>query len=198
MRTTKYNLSHYIDLTCDLGQLIPIMAEEVLPGDIWKHHTTAFLRVTPLLAPVMHPVEMRIHHFYVPNRIIWDDWEDFITGGPDGDDTTTHPTIDLLGASTAAQGSLADYLGIPTGSDITVNALPFRAYAKIVNEYYRDQDIVTEIGLSEASGDDSTTNTSIQNCAWAKDYLTAARPWTQKGSEVTIPLGTRAPVRGIG
>jgi len=168
---------------------------EVLPGDTIQQATSALVRVSPLLSPVMHPVHVRIHHWFVPHRIIWDRWEDFITGGPDGFDDSEFPTITMPNSGGAAVGSLADYLGVPTGvNSLEVSALPFRAYSLIFNEWYRDQDLQTKIGLSVESGNDTTTNTTLQNCAWEKDYFTSARPWTQKGPEVTLPLGTTAPV----
>jgi len=125
---------------------------------------------------------------------VWDDFEPFITGGPDGFDASVFPTI------TAAHtvGSLGDYLGLPTDISITTSALPFRCYSKIFNEWYRDQDLVDELVISEASGPDTTTNLEMVNAAWEKDYFTSARPWTQKGPEVTLPLSGNAPISGIG
>jgi len=199
MKRSKFSLSNYKLLTCDMGELVPIGLNEVLPGDSIQQATSALIRVSPLLAPVMHPVHVRIHHWFVPHRIVWEDWEDFITGGPDGMDASTFPTITIGGGTGAAVGSLADYLGVPTGvNNIEVSALPFRAYNMIFNEWYRDQDLVTEVAVSTASGADATTSTSLQNIAWEKDYFTSARPWTQKGPEVTLPIGTDAPVTGIG
>jgi len=153
------------------------------------------VRCSPLLAPVMHPVHVQIHHWYVPHRLIWDDWEDFITGGPLGTDASVFPTITIGGGSGAAVGSLADYLGVPTGvNNIEVSALPFRGYALIWNEWYRDQDLQTELVIDTTSGADTTTSTALQNGCWEKDYFTSARPWEQKGPAISIPLGTAAPV----
>ncbi|AZL82956.1 major capsid protein [Apis mellifera associated microvirus 51] len=200
MKRSKFSLSHYKLLTCDMGELVPIGLTEVLPGDTIQQATSALIRVSPLLAPVMHPVHVRVHHWYVPFRIIWEDWEEFITGGPDGMNASAFPMV--ANPTGWAEGTLADYLGIPTSSGFTypngVSALPFRAYAKIFNEWYRDQDLQTELPISMASGFDGTTNQTLQNVCWEKDYFTTARPWTQKGPEITIPLGTTAPVKGIG
>ncbi len=197
MRRNKFSLSNYKLFSCDLGELIPCGLQEVLPGDTIQCSSSALVRMSPLLAPVMHPLHARIHHWYVPNRLIWEDWEDFITGGPDGLDASTYPTITF--GSGVSVGDLADYLGVPvTGASITVSALPFRAYNFIYNEWYRDQDLVDPLVFSKASGNDTTTETALQQVAWERDYFTTARPFEQKGPAITLPLGTEAPVLGIG
>lgn len=195
MKRSKHSLSHYKLLSCDMGELVPIGLTEVLPGDTIQQATSALVRCSPLLAPVMHPVHVRIHHWFVPHRLVWEDWEDFITGGPDGMDTSVFPTVAMPGVTGAPLGSLADYLGVPTGvAGLQVSALPFRGYAMIFNEWYRDQDLQAEIPVKFTSGSDNVTNTALQNCAWEKDYFTSARPWEQKGPAITIPLGSTAPV----
>lgn len=199
MKRSKHSLSNYKLLSCDLGELVPIGITEVLAGDSIQQSTNALIRAAPLLSPVMHPVNVNISHWFVPHRLIWDDWENFITGGPDGMNASVFPTITMPAGGGAAIGSLADYLGVPTGvNSLQVSALPFRAYAMIFNEWYRDQDLVAKIGLQTTSGADAVTNTALQNGAWEKDYFTSARPWEQKGPSITVPLGTTAPVKGIG
>ena len=198
MKRSKFSLSNYKLLTCDMGELVPCGLQEVLPGDTIQQATSLLLRVSPLLAPVMHPVQVRVHHWFVPHRLVWDDWEKFITGGPDGLDASTFPTITFSGGAGAAVGSLADYLGIPTGvNNLEVSALPFRGYAKIWNENYRDQDLETELVIDTTSGADTTTNTTLQNVDWEKDYFTSSRPWAQKGADITVPLGASAPVKNV-
>lgn len=198
MKRHKHSLSHYQLFSCDMGELIPCGLTEVLPGDTVQQATSVLLRVSPLLAPVMHPVHVRVHHWYVPHRIVWEDWEDFITGGPDGNDASVFPTI-TINATNGVTGGLADYLGCPphNGTDYDVSALPFRAYAMIWNEWYRDQDLQTELALDFASGADTTTSTDLQNVAWEKDYFTSARPWAQKGAAVTLPLTGDAPIQTV-
>lgn len=195
MKRNKFNLSYTKLFSCDMGELIPCGLTEVLPGDSIMGSTKALVRAAALLSPVMHPVHVRIHHWFVPHRLVWDNWENFITGGPDGLNASAFPTITMPGGGGAAIGSLADYLGVPTGvNSLVVSALPFRGYNLIWNEWYRDQDLQTAVVVSKADGADTTTNTALQNCAWEKDYFTSARPWEQKGASVTVPIGTSAPV----
>lgn len=197
MKRSKHSLSNYKLLSCNMGNLVPIGLFEVLPGDSVQQATSALVRCAPMLAPVMHPVHARIHHWYVPHRLVWEDWEDFITGGPDGNNASVFPTISS-GAGFAL-GSLADYLGVPPSiASIDVSALPFRGYSLIFNEWYRDQDLVTELVIDKTSGPDTTTNTALQRVAWEKDYFTSARPWEQKGPQINVPIGNKAPVVGVG
>lgn len=186
MKRYKHSLSHYNLATFNMGMLVPVGNFEVLPGDSVRMSTSCLLRLSPLMTPVMHPVSVRIHHWFVPYRLLWDGWEDFITGGPDG-----------LGPGEAIpsfQGeappkSLLDYMGVPPGVTVDVNTLMLRAYNMIWNNFYRDQDLQTE--ALESNG-------WPLNVCWEKDYITTARPWTQKGPEVTLPIGTTAPIKGIG
>lgn len=195
MKRAKFSLSNYKLATMDMGQLVPCGLTEVLPGDTIQQATSALVRVSPLVAPVMHPVSVRIHHWFVPHRLVWDDWENFITGGPDGMNASSFPTIAAPASTGYAIGSLADYLGLPTGvPDYTHSALPFRGYAMIWNEWYRDQDLQTPLVIDKTDGADTTTSKILQHVAWEKDYFTSARLLPQKGPEITLPLGTSAPV----
>lgn len=193
MKRSKFSLSNTKLLSCDLGELVPCGLTEVLPGDSIQQNTTCMVRVAPLLAPVMHTTHIQLSHWFVPHRLVWEDWEDFITGGPDGNDASVFPTIDA-GAGFAV-GSLADYLGVPPSvAGLDVSALPFRGYALIWNEWFRDQDLETKLTIDLTSGVDTTTSVALQNAAWEKDYFTSSRPWEQKGPSITIPIGDTAPV----
>lgn len=193
-----FNLSHENKLTCEMGKLVPILCEEILPGDTFRVSTDMVVRMAPMLAPIMHNVNVYTHFFFVPNRLIFDKWEDFITGGKNGDDATVAPYITTPSGGFAV-GSLADYLGVPTGvAGVQVSALPFRAYNKIYNDYYRDENLQDEIVLSTGAGSDTTTVTDLQTRCWQHDFFTSALPWTQRSSTgaVKVPLGGEAPVVG--
>ena len=187
----KHRLNHYRLLTGNMGELLPAGLVEVLPGDVFNHSASTLVRLSPMAAPVMHPMTVRTHHFFVPHRLSWvlstdinpgDTFEDFITGGADGNNTQTVPQT----VTTGVQGDLLDYLGLPTtAADIAVSALPMICYNMIWNEFYRDQDLGT---LRDY--DDKT----IGKVSWEKDYFTTARPFAQKGEDVTLPLGTAAPI----
>lgn len=188
-KRSKFSLSNFHNTTGKMGFVLPVNLTEVLPGDSIQQSTSVFLRLAPMVAPVMHPVHMVLHHFYIPARILWEDFEDFITGGPDGRNDSVPPTVSV----SPAAGSLADAFGLPLSSAaLTVSALPFRAYNMIWNEYYRDQDLQAEIPISYESGPDSMTPVNLLRPAWAKDYFTTARPWPQKGPAVTVPVNTGA------
>lgn len=187
-KRSKFSLSHYVLKTCKMGYVLPVGLVEVLPGDSFRHATSVFMRLAPMLAPVMHPVTVRIHHWFIPTRLLWDDFEDFITGGPTNTDVSEFPTITAPSGGFAV-GSLADHLGLPPKIDgIEVSALPFRAYNLVYNEWYRDQDLETEKALSLESGPDTTTATDLLRCDWERDYFTTARPWPQKGPDVSVPV----------
>lgn len=190
MRKNPHRLSNTQLTTFDLGELVPVGYQEVLPGDIFRHSSSLFARLSPLAAPVMHELDVRVHHFYTPWRIVWEDaggtgtWEDFITGGNSGNDAQSVPTLN----STGTAGDLLDYLGIPPVSGVAISGLPIAAFNAIFNEWYRDQDLVTERVWNDLT---------IPKVAWGKDYLTAARAWPQRGDSVALPLGSRADVKGL-
>lgn len=210
MKRNKFSLSHFRLMSGFMGNLIPCGWFEVLPGDTIQMSSNIFLRAAPLVTPPMHPVHVRVHHFFVPNRIIWQGtnptgsratggFENFITGGPDGLDATVHPYINYAAGMDNNVSGLFDYLGLPSkntlGVSYNVSALPFRAYNLIWNEFFRDEDLQTAAVVSTADGADSTTGTAIQNVAWQKDYYTTARPWEAKGPSVGIfPSTANAPI----
>jgi hypothetical protein len=196
---SMFDLSHSIKASLKFGYMYPILVQEVLPHDVFKVKTEMLARLAPMLAPVMHRINMRINYFFVPNRLVWDEFEDFITGGEDGTAAPQHPNILFDSTSYTAQtmtkGSLYDFLGFPTpeaGVDnpVAVNALPFRAYQLIYNEYYRDQNVVNKIPIVKTSGQSDGIGDMVQlrKASYDKDYFTSCLPWAQRGDEVTIPF----------
>lgn len=212
LRRSTFNLSHDVKLTGEFGKLIPFMCEEVVPGDTWYNKSDVLIRFAPMIAPVMHRINVYTHFFYVPFRLVWDDAEEFFTGGKDGTSNPGFPRLPLLhnkskGGDFAdtfglfAPGSLADYLNYPTSDSnmgnapgMLVSALPFRMYQLIYNEYYRDENLEEEIDFSHGS-EIMTQNydllkplLTLRTRAWRKDYFSSALPWTQKGPTQLVPV----------
>lgn len=187
-RRSTFGLSHYRLFSAKMGYIYPVACYEVLPGDTFRQSTSLFLRLAPLVTPVMHPVHVKIHSWYVPYRLLWEDWEDFRTRGPEGTDSSEVPYITAPEGGFPV-GSLADYLGIPTGIEgLTVNAFAFRAYNYIWNENYRDERVQDELPWVMTGGADTITSTALAPSPWGRDYFTTASPTPQTGPEVTIPV----------
>nr|QJB19969.1 MAG: major capsid protein [Microvirus sp.] len=198
-----FDLSHERKLSLNMGDLVPIMVQDVVPGDKFQVSSEILMRLAPLISPVMHRVNVYTHYFFVPNRLIWNAWEDFITGGENGNLAPVFPKISFTTTDYTAgllkAGSLADYLGIPHAGSApykfkAVSALPFRAYQMIYNDYYRDQNLTPKIdfgiGSTELDGYDTAEIAklaTLRKRVWEKDYFTSALPWAQRGGEVSLP-----------
>lgn len=201
-KRNSFDLSHDRKFSANMGKLIPILCEEIVPGDSWRVNTEIMLRLAPLVAPVMHRINVYTHFFFVPTRIIWNEFEDFITGGDDGeaDPVVPYVTMKAINPGYYAPGSLADFLGCATSEseeilDTNFNALPFRAYQQIYNDYYRDENLVAEVPFTKDSGLTPRSNVCVlRTRAWEKDYFTSALPFTQKGGDVYLPLTGNAEV----
>lgn len=199
--TNIFDLTHDRKLSCKMGNLVPIMTMDCIPGDKIKVQSSAMVRFQPMIAPFMHRVNVTIHHFFVPNRILWDGWENFITGGPDGLDTSVPPYFEEE-LQTLTRGSLADYMGLPVDTDVVAgaearqfSAFPFAAYLAIYNDYYRDQNLIPEVNTDLTDGANTYLPFSnLQFRAWQNDYFTSALPFTQRGPEATIPIVGEAQV----
>ncbi|QCS36903.1 major capsid protein [Tortoise microvirus 23] len=192
---SQFDLSFENKFTCDMGQLIPICCQEILPGDKFQCDANLFIRFQPLVAPIMHNIDVHVRWFFVPNRLVWNEFEDFITGGSSGLEQPPFPFKEYKVSPQV--GTLEDFLGVPTATtlgefsmvDINVNMLPFRGYTLIWNEYFRDQTIDNEADILKFSGFDPT-NYSLKKVRWEKDYFTSALPWTQRGEPVHLPVMT--------
>lgn len=195
-RYSAFDLSHEKKLSCNMGELVPILLEEILPGDQFNVRTETMMRLAPMLAPIMHRVNVYVHYFYVPNRLLWNEWEDFITGGKEG---TSAPAFPTMGFSNSLKTDfrLADYLGVPnfttTTLDLQISQLPFRAYTQIWNDYYRDENLTDPINVET----DFAETLKMRKRAWEKDYFTSALPWTQRGPAVSVPLESGNPYKDI-
>jgi len=200
-KSNAFDRSHEKKLSCNMGDLVPILLEEIIPGDKFSVSSEIFMRLAPMLAPVMHRVNVYVHYFFVPNRLVWNEWEDFITGGEDGLALPSAPTVSINTTSSDKhqKGSLSDYFGLPIPPETVtqgavVSALPFRAYQMIYNEYYRDQNLTPAIDFSIASKpgstdyEDQTKITTMRQRAWEKDYFTSCLPWAQRGGDVNLPM----------
>ena len=202
---SKFDLSHEKKLSCRMGQLIPIFISETLPNDTFRVNSEVMIRFAPLLAPIYHRVNVFVHFFFVPTRLLYADWEDFITNGRLG--TETPPELPWYGLNNLMSsdvnaidvGSLWDYLGGRTLPDTDaglytdathVSCLPFAAYNKIYQDYYRDRNYVPDSDeLPLGSGEQATSGISrLKTRAWQHDYFTSALPWTQRGDEVLLPV----------
>lgn len=216
-KSNRFNLSHDVKLTAKFGKLTPILCQDCLPGDVFKLNTELICRFAPMVAPIMTEVNVYTHFYFVPKRLLWDNFKSFITGGEDGEDAPLYPRLRLINGSPAVasgniffSGSLADYLNFPVfkrsapqydwvhpSNQIDLDALPFRAYQLIWNEYYRDQNLMDEVdimkdvdGISVVSHSSKLTLGLMQlrSRSWKKDYFTSALPWAQRGDEVELPL----------
>lgn len=175
-KRSVFDMSYENKLSCNMGDLIPVCRYDVVPGDKFKSRAEVILRFAPLLAPIMHRIDAYVHYFFVPYRLIYDDWKDFITGGVDGTLQPVFPraTVPLLSQFSThdgtTNGSLADYLGLNFPSlsyssnyPVMASLLPFRAYQLIYNEYYRDQNLTPEVQFSRAGGIGTTFGSSVFN-----------------------------------
>jgi len=193
---SKFNRSHGHKTTFDAGYLVPIYVDEVMPGDTFSVNMTSFVRLATPIYPLMDNMYLDTQFFFVPFRLIWENWEKQQGAQVNPGDSTDflEPQITAPVGGYAA-GSLYDYFGIPPGvAGLAHSALPLRAYFLAFNQWYRDQNLQDSLTVPLGDGPDDPTAYQLLRRGKRHDYFTSCLPWPQKGQAVQIPLGTVAPV----
>lgn len=195
---SSFNRTFGVKTTFNEGYLVPILADEMLPGDTFALKMHAFARISTLLFPIMDNLYLESFFFFVPNRLVWNNWENFcqVSTGPDDTTDYTIPQVSspATGSGGIAEGTLFDYFGLPTKVGLTFNNLHGRAYNLIWNEWFRSQDLQDPAVVDLDDGPDTYTDYVLLQRGKRYDYFTSCLPFPQKGPDVELPLGSTAPI----
>lgn len=188
-----FDLSHDVKFSANMGHLIPTLAMECIPGDKFQIGCDSLIRFAPLVSPTMHRFDMSMHYFFVPYRLLWEGFENYITQTDPGTGIPAHPFVNWNMGNTNTY-PLMDYFGIPRGTTVhKLSPFAMSAYQFIYNEYYRDQNLQTEIPYQLLDGNNDANIVplaTMRKRAWERDYFTSALPFPQKGDAAQLPIGT--------
>ena len=192
-----FDRSHGYKTTFDSGYLVPFYVDEVLPGDSFKLTATLFARLATPIVPFMDNLYLETFFFFVPNRLVWDNWQKF-NGEQKNPSDSTDFLIPTVSGTNVQNQTLWDYFGLPTNVEkaLKVNALPFRAYNLIFNEWFRDENLQDSLNVPTGDGPDNLSDYKLVRRGKRHDYFTSCLPWPQKGPGVEISLGGTVPVSG--